>query len=138
MNQTLLTIFLPFVGVIVGAFLQSILHSRRERATQKQLLKIKAYTDYLQAVAALSGRDTSKHNEARTLLSEARLKMLIYGSSKLIGYIAIFDRTGAQLHTTEGMKTFLPVMMMMRDENVKDKIKKEDMVRILFGQDSLD
>ena len=137
MNQTILTILLPLAGVIVGAFLQSILHLRRERVTQKQTLKIKAYTDYLQAAAILSNKDISKHTEARTLLTDARLRILIYGSSKVIEHIAIFDRTGAHLETLEGMRTFLPVITLMREDNLKDKIKEKDLVRILFGRDTL-
>jgi len=137
MNQTALTILLPLAGVIVGAFLQSILQLRRERVSQKQTLKVKAYTDYLQSAAALSSKDVSKHNEARTLLTDARLRILIYGSAKVIENIATFDRTGAHLHTTEGMKTFLPVILSMREGSSKEKIKKEDMLRILFNLDSL-
>jgi len=129
---------LAFAGVVLGAFLQYILQLRKERTTQKQTLKIKAYTDYLQAAAVLSNKDVAKHVEARTLLTDARLRLLIYGSSKLIEHIAIFDRTGANLNTMEGMKTFLPVITLMRDDNIKDVIKKEDMIRVLFGRDTLD
>ena len=134
MNPALIAI----AGVVLGAFLQSMLQLRRERVTQKQTAKIKAYTDYLQAAATLSNKDVTKHVEARTLLTDARLRLLIYGSSKLIEHIAIFDRTGANLHTMEGMKTFLPVITLMRDDNVKNKIKKEDMIRVLFGRDTLE
>ena len=134
MNQTLLLAVLPLAGVALGAFLQS----KRDLSNQKKTLKIKAYTDYLQAAAALSNKDTGKHDEARTLLTDARLRILIYGSSKIVGHIATFDRTGANLHTIEGMRTFLPVMTLMREDNLNDKIKKEDMTRILFGQDTLD
>lgn len=134
MNPALIAI----AGVVLGAFLQSMLQLRRERVTQKQTLKIKAYTDYLQAAAALSSKDATKHVEARTLLTDARLRLLIYGSSKLVEYIAIFDRTGAHLHTVEGMRAFLPVITLMRNDNVKDKIKKEDMIRVLFGRDTLE
>ncbi len=133
MNQALIAI----AGIVLGAFLQSMLQLRRERVSQKQTLKIKAYTDYLQAAATLSNKDTSKHIEARTLLTDARLRLLIYGSSKLVEHIAIFDRTGANLQTIEGMRTFLPVITLMRDDNIKDKIKREDMIRVLFGRDTL-
>jgi hypothetical protein len=138
MNQTTLTILLPLAGIVVGAILQSFLQIRRERASHKQVLKIKAYTDYLQAAATLSSKDTSKHIDARTLLSDARLRILIYGSSKLVEHIAIFDRTGASLHTMEGMRTFLPVITLMREDNLKDKIKEKDLIRILFGRDTLE
>jgi len=138
MNQTLLFAVLPLAGVALGALLQSFLQVKRERVTQKQTLKIKAYTDYLQAAAALSNKDNGKHTEARTLLTDARLRILIYGSSKVIEDIAIFDRTGAHLHTIEGMRTFLPVIVSMRESSSKEKIKKEDMTRILFGLDALE
>ncbi len=105
-------------------FLQSILQLRSERVTQKQTLKIKAYTDYLQSAAALSSKDVSKQNEARTLLTDARLRILIYGSAKVIENIAIFDRTGAHLHATEGMKTFLPVII-----DARRQLKREDQKR---------
>ena len=140
MDQTTLTILLallPLAGGIVGAFVQSFLHSRREQSNQQQTLKIKAYTDFLQAAAALSGKDGSKHNEARTLLTDARLRILIYGSQEVISNIAIFDRTGSRANTPEGRNTFLPIISSMRSEDSKGKIKKEDMLRILFGEETL-
>ena len=98
MSQTTLTILLPLlplVGVTLGAFLQSILQLKRERVTQKQTLKIKAYADYLQAASTLSSKDATKHNEARVLLIDAKLRMLLYGNIKVITNIAVFDRTGS-------------------------------------------
>ena len=141
MDQTTLTILLPLLplaGVMLGAFLQSFLQLKRERITQKQTLKIKAYTDYLQAAASLSSRDVNKHGEARTLLTDARLRILIYGSLKVITNMAAFDRTGSDLTSTEGMNTFLPVISSMREGDSKEKIKKEDMTRILFARDTLE
>jgi hypothetical protein len=138
MNQTLLLAVLPLAGVGLGAFLQSFLQLRKERATQKQTLKIKAYTDYLQAAAALSSRDATKHSEARVSLTDAKLRILIYGSLKVITNIAAFDRTGSDLASPDGMNTFLPVISSMREDGSKEKIKKEDMTRILFGRDALE
>jgi len=138
MNQTLLLAVLPLAGVGLGAFLQSFLQLRKERVTQQQALKIKAYTDYLQAVSVLSNIDLPKHVEARTLLTDARLRILIYGSAKVIANIAAFDRTGSIVSTPEGMNTFLPIISSMREDGAKEKVKKEDMIQILFRRDALE
>jgi hypothetical protein len=140
MNQTTLAILLPLLplaGVVLGAFLQSFLQVKRERVSQKQNLKIKAYTDYLQAASILSNGDPTKRVEAKVLLTDARLRILIYGSLKVIESIATFDRTGSNLDTPEGMKTFLPIISAMREDGSGDEIKKEDLTQILFRRDQL-
>jgi len=138
MNQSILLAVLPLIGVGLGAFLQSFLQLKKERVRQNQNLKIKAYTDYLQAASVLSNGDVTKHVEARTLLTDARLRILIYGSVKVIANIASFDRTGSNLITPEGMTAFLPVISSMREDGSKGQVKKEDMIQILFRRDSLD
>jgi hypothetical protein len=62
---------------------------------------------------------------------------LIYGSLKVIESIAAFDRTGSNLDTPEGMKTFLPIISAMREDGSGDEIKKEDLTQILFRRDQL-
>jgi len=130
------TALTALAGVILGALLQSFLQLRKDRITQKQTLKIKAYTDYMQAAAALSSKDITKHPEARTLLTDARLRILLYGSSKVIANMATFDRAGADLTTQEGMKAFIPVIYSMREGDGK-QIKQDDVTRVLFGRDTL-
>lgn len=130
------TALTALAGVILGALLQSFLQLRKDRITQKQTLKIKAYTDYMQAAAVLSNPDITKHAEARTLLTDARLRILLYGSPKVIESVAAFDRTGADLRSHEGMITFVPVIYSMRDGDQK-QIKREDVTRILFARDTL-
>lgn len=130
------TVLIALGSVVLGGVLTYILQLRKDRITQKQTLKIKAYTDYMQAAAALSSKDVAKHQEARTLLTDARLRILLYGSSEVIANMATFDRAGADLTTQEGMKAFIPVIYSMREGDGK-QIKQDDVTRVLFGRDTL-
>jgi hypothetical protein len=141
MDQATLTILLPLlslVGVIVGAFLQSFFQLRRERATQKQALKIKAYTDYLQAVSTLSGKVVERHNEARIALTDAKMRILIYGSKDVITNIAMLDRVGSNLRSSEGANAFVSVTSAMRGDSDQSTVTREDITQILFSRDSLE
>lgn len=131
MYQTVLLGLLPLAGVILGAFLQST----RERKNQKKALKIKAYADYLQAAATLSSKDQSKHIDARVLLTDAKIRIAIYGSKKVITNIAAFDRMGSSLTNADGMNSFLKITSAMRSEDTKEEIKKSDMAQLIFGRD---
>lgn len=131
MYQTVLLALLPLAGVVIGAFLQST----RERKNQKKALKIKAYTDYLQAAATLSSKDQSKHIDARVLLTDAKIRIAIYGSKEVITNIAAFDRSGASLINADGMNSFLKITSAMRSEEINDQIKKADMGQLIFGRD---
>jgi hypothetical protein len=140
MNQTTLTILLPllsFTGVVIGAFLQSFLQLRREKVTQKQTLKIKAYTDYLHAVSTLSG-NLDKHDEARIQLTDAKMRILIYGSPRVIENIAALDRIGSNLRSVDGAKAFVLVTSAMREDGAQQKVRREDISQILFSRDTLD
>lgn len=131
MYQTVLLGLLPLAGVILGAFLQST----RERKNQKKALKIKAYTDYLQAAATLSSKDLSKHVDARVLLTDAKIRIAIYGGKEVITRVAAFDRMGSSLINTDGMNAFLKITSAMRAEDTKNQIKNADMAQLLFGRD---
>lgn len=131
MDQTILLALLPLAGVILGAFLQST----REKKNQKKALKIKSYTDYLQAAATLSSKDQSKHVDARVLLTDAKIRIAIYGSKEVISHIAAFDRMGSSLVNDQGMNAFMKITSAMRSEDTKDEIKKADMAQLIFGRD---
>lgn len=129
--NTLLLAVLPLAGVALGAFLQT----RRELKNQKKTLKIKSYTDYLQACAQMASKDVGKHSDAKTALADAKARITIYGSAEVIKEIADFDRHGARVDSPEDMKRFLRITLSMRDAESKDKAKNEDIARLLFGVD---
>jgi len=131
MNQTLLLAILPLLGVALGAYLQS----KRESKNQKKALKIKAYTDYLQACAQLASRDVSKHSEAKISLADAKARIAIYGNGLVIKEIADFDRHGAKVDSPQDMKRFLKITLSMRHAESHDKAEDEDIARLLFGVD---
>jgi hypothetical protein len=134
MNSALIA----FGGVVLGALLQSFLQLRKDKITQKQTLKVKAYTDYLQAASTLSGSIASKHDEARILLTDAKMRILIYGSPRVISDVAAFDRSGSNLKSLEGAKMFVSITSSMREDGLQQKIRKEDITQILFSRDTLD
>ncbi|GAA0894539.1 hypothetical protein GCM10009122_42200 [Fulvivirga kasyanovii] len=134
MDKTLIAL-LPFFGVVTGAFLQYIFTNLRERQSQKKQLKIKAYADYALAAAELSSRDKNMHAMARVKLTDAKVRIAIYGSEQVVKYIADFDRNGANLANFEGKKRFIKIIKTMRAENKKDNVTHEDFAQVLFSSD---
>jgi thiaminase len=127
MNPFLLA-SLPLIGVALGAFLQS----RREQRSQKNALKIKAYSDYLQACAQLSNKEVvAKHSEARVLLAESKARIIIYGSAKVIRNIAEFHRHGATTYSSEDLKRFIEIVLAMREDS-NTKVSTDDIAQLLF------
>jgi len=78
----------------------------------------------LQAASTLSGSITTKHDEARILLTDAKMRMLIYGSAKVISDVAAFDRSGSNLKSLEGAKMFVSITSSMREDGLQQKIRK--------------
>jgi hypothetical protein len=42
---------------------------------------------------------------------------------------------GSQMSDPDGMNAFLRITSSMREEDLKEKVKKEDMAQLIFGRD---
>ncbi len=127
---------LPFLGVVAGAILQYIFTNIREQKNQKQKLKTQAYVDFLKGVSGqmLDNPEQSKL-EYRTLLADAKMRISIYGSSKVIKSIADLTRSGAVLDTPERQRLFIQICQTMREESNKEPIPFLDTSQIIFNRD---
>jgi hypothetical protein len=132
MMQTLITAFLAFFGVVIGAFLQHWFSRTSAKENNLREERQKAYSNLLQGVA-LQARSPGK--EALTILTDAKLKIAIYGSDIVIGRLAAYESAGAKLDSQNSIHAFLSLVQSMRSDSFKEKpgIDTEDLKIILFG-----
>lgn len=82
---------------------------------------MQSYVDYLRAVsrfAQAAKTDPAKRLHILAEAADAKTRITIYGSRKIVELLASFERSGATLATEEGMKTFLLLVSRMRSESV--------------------
>src|SRR4051794_7300139 len=93
----LLTTLLPVLGVIIGASLQYFFSKSGEKRKQLEALKTQAYVDYLRSVAQVAQLErgaSSKRAEALAASADAKTRICIYGSAKVIDALASFEKAG--------------------------------------------
>lgn len=94
--------------------------------------------DYLRFVAqiAKSGKaDLNKRNELLAGLADAKARICVYGSAKVIEALAAFERDGPVLDTDSSTANFLDLCDKIRQEST-DKVEivqAESLRLILFG-----
>jgi hypothetical protein len=140
---TLLTAFLPVIGILIGASLQYFLSKSSDRRKQLEILKNQAYVDYLRSVAqiALLGRSNSnKRDELLAALADAKARICVYGSAKVIEALASFERGGAVLDSHDSIEKFLTLCNEMRLQAVGESeiVQAENLSSVLFGTQWLD
>lgn len=135
---TILTLLLPVIGIIVGASLQYFFSKSGERRKQLEALKTQAYVDYLRSAAQIGhlGRsDSSKRIEIMAALADAKTRICIYGSAKVIAALASFEKAGPDLNSLNSREKFLAVCIEMRHQSLGDSeaMKAENLNLLLFG-----
>lgn len=138
MNE-FIKISLPIVGLIIGASLQFFFSRKNENRKQQNLLKTKAYTDFLKANSGISisqkFSDKEKEMEFFILLTDAKARICIYGSDSVINSIAEFERFGAILNDPKAYKLFTTIVSEMRNDNLKDKnTDLNDISQLILGE----
>jgi hypothetical protein len=129
--QAVLTAALPLVGVLVGAGLQYVFGRSLDIRRQVQASKATAYSDYLRAFATIATGGRSK--EALGQLADAKTRVCVYGSPKVISLLAEFERGGAV--SGENMPLVAALVVAMREDvkAVAGVPSAEDLGLILFG-----
>lgn len=129
---------LPVLGVIIGASLQYFFS--RSAETRKYLagLRTQAYIDYLRCFAEVKhiGRDNPKiRNELLAKATDAKTRIVIYGSSAVIEALTNFEQLGAVLDTPNAKEKFLTLCNAMRQESIgkSGKARLEALKLILFS-----
>lgn len=135
--------FLPFAGIIIGAFLQYIFTRHIEHARALKDMKVKAYMDYLRGVCEQAQLSLTfdkksaqeKKSEAFIRIADAKARICLYGSSSVIHAFAEFERLGAQIATQEQIKAFVSMSLEMRkDAGLKSLPSENDIRVVLLGR----
>jgi hypothetical protein len=123
---------LPLAGVITGAVLQYLLTREIEKNKHIEELRAEAYSDYLRAVAA-SARLRSDDDLVEALKNavDAKMRILVYGTSPVIKALAKFEKSGAILNNDLSENNFITIVSAMRTK--KDTILKDDIRLVLYG-----
>lgn len=131
-NATLLAV-LPVLGVAVGAVLQHWLSRSAENRKQLQALRRDAYVDYLRAATKVArAKDQAELWEAKTLLTDAKTRIAVYGEAVVVAALANSEAVGRPLSSPEARMPFLALIASMREVDVA---KPDDLQLVLLGPD---
>ena len=126
---------LPLLGVIVGASLQFWFSRFSEERRGRHTLRSQAYVDFIKAVSSLAAAqrqaNQTKIDDALLQLTDAKARIVVYGSKDVAVALAEFQRQGARLHT-EGIRSFIRLCERMRAEQKADPLSEHDISTILF------
>lgn len=138
MSTQFLTTLLPMVGVIIGAGLQYFFSRSGERRKHLEALRSQAYVDYMRCVAQLAKverGDIKKRAELLAEAADAKTRICMYGSTKVIRTLADFEKGGSVLNSPDSLERFLEICHEVRRQNFGEagSIAPEDLRIILFG-----
>jgi hypothetical protein len=138
---SVLTALIGLIGGLVGATLTYWLGIRGEAAKGYQKLRTEAYIQFIEAATAVAigqrTEDAPKTNEALRLLSEAKSKIAVYGSRKVVALIADFFRKYGVLNSNASCASFAYIIALMRSETPgrPETVPLNDMLQLLFGSE---
>jgi hypothetical protein len=131
MNGWLIAV-LPLIGVIVGAALQHVLGRTAEKERQVYTLRTAAYVDYLRAVAAAGHlRSDEDLRDAHRDAADAKSRIAVYGSAKVVHALAQFEEAGAVLDNACAYNAFIQLVAAMRPWG--ESLSLRDIELVLFG-----
>jgi hypothetical protein len=122
------TATLPLFGVALGAALQFWFTRSSERDKHTESLRAQAYVDYLRAAAAAAHARAGDGSKARHDAADAKARIAVYGSEKVIAALARFEESGPIVRR-EQPEPFLAVVAAMRLSAVSTR----DLEAILLG-----
>jgi len=132
-NQAVTTAALALVGVMVGAGLQYASSRALEGRKQLILQKSSAYVDFFKSVALIAQHGPSR--DLHAMAADAKVRVCIYGSPKVIRILRDFEASGAVLNSSENYRLIAQLLREMRkDAGMNCKGITEDVLqRIVFG-----
>ena len=124
------------LGVIAGAVLQYFFTRHLDDQRHRRELRTRAYTDYLKAVCEktkLGEHYLSPEGKALTAaLADAKSRICLYGSSKVIEAFAEFERLGATINTESQCAAFTKMVVAMRADSGSTALANVDDVQIVL------
>lgn len=136
-NITLLASSL--LGIIVGATLQFIYSRTSEIKKQQNQSRNQAYNDYLKCAsnlaAAIKFNNDTKRKELLSITADAKTRVCLYGSKKVIKYMSAFEYSGARIVSKQDADRFGLIVNAMREDTLGkgQKVLPENLFIILFG-----
>lgn len=126
---------LPLAGVLIGAGLQYLSSTSLERGKHLSSLKAAAYADYFRAVSSLATQGRS--GAAVSALADAKSRMCLYGSPRVLARLAQLERHGANLASPDARTAILDVVSEARKDTTSSgaSVADADLSLILFGPD---
>jgi hypothetical protein len=131
MHEALIAV-LPIVSFVLGTVLQHFLARSKEREGQFRALGHAAYADYLRGVATMAIQPTA---EARAQVADAKARIAVYGSNRVIEQLAALEISGANLSNERSIVIFVSMVEEMRGDgkSQKRRLPNEALKTILFG-----
>jgi len=138
--STALTALLPVLGVVIGASLQFFFSRFGERRKQLEILRSQAYVDYLRSVAQIAQIDRADHKKRVEFLAaaaDAKTRICVYGSAKVVDALAAFEKGGPALDSSDSLARFLVMCNEMRQQSfgTSEFVQAENLAMVLFGPD---
>jgi hypothetical protein len=128
----LLTVALPLAGVVVGALLQYCFNHFTERRKELRRLRSEAYVAHLHCVSESPRGDDGARVELLTKLTEAKTRIRVYGSTKVINALANFEVGGARITTPAQKNLFLHIIQAMRIDSAGVRHTKLENIKKIF------
>ena len=134
----MLTAFLSFLGVVIGASLQYFFTRHIENQRHIRDLRSKAYMDYLKTVSELANDRPKENSKERIDLmvrtADAKSRICLYGSKKAIHAFSRFEKLGAKLNTEDQHQSFTDMVSTMRlDSGSEIGVEAQALQNVLFG-----
>lgn len=132
------TAVLSIIGIILGAFFQYFFTRYLEQQRQRREIRTRAYIDYMSSVSDQANlhyaRQTKEWRAIQARTADAKCRICLYGSSKVIEAFANFERLGAVMNTDEGHDAFVSMVVAMRRDSISNtNIEPAKMSLVLLG-----
>lgn len=136
MNNLWTSIIPTLVGIIAGVTTQYILSSYSEKRKRNADLKMQAYVDFIKSVSEL-GIEQKDHNvkklgEYHIKLLDAKSRIAIYGSKKVVESIAAFFKNGGKINSEEERRLIIKIYQNMRNEYQKEEIEDTELELLIY------
>ena len=131
------TALLPLLGVLTGAGLQFLAGRSLERRRHLSQLKAQAYADYFKAVSALATSD--KTASANRDLADAKSRICLYGSDKVLACLGQLERIGPDLSSKPARDAVVALVKEARKDTSAGagNDTAEDLALVLFGREAV-
>jgi hypothetical protein len=123
---------LPLFGAIIGAAVHFWFGKAAERKKHVHTLRAQAYADYLRAVAAAAHLGSEEDlRDALRQAADAKARICVYGSSRVIKALSRFEEVGAVLNNQHSTQAFVSLVSSMRSGG--DAIPVRELELVLLG-----